>query len=539
MGDAVRNEKPQVDSRRLTGDAGNVNGFPVEPLSDDPRLAAIPPASADQTDARGLTQLETYPNNLRGHLGFVEWVCKEICAQAHHVRNRTYPDSSFPPAIAGIWRHEALDRVRLMKSGLPEAAGSVESVLVRELTMFTVERVAELLKPAVIALRDAYWQRQESGSMLGTDQQGQASPMGNDAPSHAYVADEVPARVDATPVEAVRNAKPQTDTWRLTGDTGDAGELQAEQLATIGVVSPSSFVALYHWCKSQIGWGRAVNVAGFHCAFQCQLRRREANHEADAFPQAEPGDGYADSIIHRALDECLRLAILSGELPPKWTESRTGAASVQVPANPLWAESDFLNWFGGILDNLSQPGTERYEAPATALMLWDDYRRAKSWLSQHAYPVSQMDPVEDANATKWFNGRQSEKDRPATRSAHEALAGLLAVVSNSPPADPPSGAKPVDESDLSKYQDPLTPLEKRILAALWKRNFAVQFNTLREEAWESSEVSDSGVERRLQDIEKRWVEAGLNDIDLEIYVATTSVKLVKPTSKTGDKKGDN
>ncbi len=82
---------------------------------------------------------------------------------------------------------------------------------------------------------------------------------------------------------------------------------------------------------------------------------------------------------------------------------------------------------------------------------------------------------------------------------------------------------------LAKYQDPLTPLGKRILKSLWSRKRAVQFETLRAEAWEGARVSVSGIERRLKDIEKRWTEAGLLDIDLEISTASTSVKLLKPS----------
>lgn len=44
--------------------------------------------------------------------------------------------------------------------------------------------------------------------------------------------------------DAVRNEKPQVDPGRLTGDTGDAGELQAEPSAATGVASPNTFVAL-------------------------------------------------------------------------------------------------------------------------------------------------------------------------------------------------------------------------------------------------------------------------------------------------------
>lgn len=107
------------------------------------------------------------------------------------------------------------------------------------------------------------------------------------------------------------------------------------------------------------------------------------------------------------------------------------------------------------------------------------------------------------------------------------------------PVTPPHSTKPVVDGGLAKYQDPLTPLGKRILKVLWNHQYAVPFQTLREQAWEGNDVSESAIERRLQDIDKRWAEAELHDIDLEISPATTSVKLVKPLPKTGDKKGDN
>ena len=114
----------------------------------------------------------------------------------------------------------------------------------------------------------------------------------------------------------------------------------------------------------------------------------------------------------------------------------------------------------------------------------------------------------------------------------------VALVATTPVIQP-STENTGDEEQFSRYSDPLTALGKRILKSLWTHRFAVQFDTLRAEAWEGSEISDSGIERRLQDIEARWYEAGFEDIDLEISVASTSVKLVKPLAKMGDKKGDN
>lgn len=94
-------------------------------------------------------------------------------------------------------------------------------------------------------------------------------------------------------------------------------------------------------------------------------------------------------------------------------------------------------------------------------------------------------------------------------------------VSESPPA-----AK--DEDDrFAKYQDPLTPLGKRILKSLWSRKYAVQFDTLRTEAWQGKSIEDGSIERRLDDIKKRWDDAKLHDVDLEISPASTSVKLLK------------
>lgn len=102
-------------------------------------------------------------------------------------------------------------------------------------------------------------------------------------------------------------------------------------------------------------------------------------------------------------------------------------------------------------------------------------------------------------------------------------------------ADPESD----DGHSLGRYQDPLTPLEKRILKSLWSRKHAVQFDTLRTEAWEDEDVSDGGIDRRLKDVKKRWAAAGLTDIDLEISLASTSVKLLKPVPKKSDEKGDS
>lgn len=102
---------------------------------------------------------------------------------------------------------------------------------------------------------------------------------------------------------------------------------------------------------------------------------------------------------------------------------------------------------------------------------------------------------------------------------------------------------PTDEALLAKYQDPLTPLGKRILKSLWNSKLHVSFQTLRTTAWEGEQLESDSIKRRLQDIEKRWMGAGLLDIDLEISPANESVKLKKlfpiPADDLGDKKGDN
>ena len=203
-----------------------------------------------------------------------------------------------------------------------------------------------------------------------------------------------------------------------------------------------TFVELYHWCDTPNGgWDRQVDVAAFQSAFASHLAQMGEQTEARRFVE-----NAAPTIVHRAQRICLRLAMQTGELPSGWDESMTGLPSVLIPPHPLRAIGDFKEWFGGILQSLPLPGSDQYNYPATALMLWDHYRRAKAWLSQHEFEVPSIDPAEYGRARAWMSSRQG--DSPATRQAHQALAELVNGL-QTPPAAPSSEAKPVDEKNYN------------------------------------------------------------------------------------------
>ena len=149
----------------------------------------------------------------------------------------------------------------------------------------------------------------------------------------------------------------------------------------------------------------------------------------------------------------------------------TGLPSVLIPPHPLRAIGDFKEWFGGILQSLPLPGSDQYNYSATALMLWDHYRRAKAWLSQHEFEVPSIDPAEYGRARAWMSSRQG--DSPATRQAHQALAELVNGL-QTPPAAPSSEAKPVDVSLAdAQSQNELADEDKAIALAVKDQTLSV------------------------------------------------------------------
>ena len=127
-------------------------------------------------------------------------------------------------------------------------------------------------------------------------------------------------------------------------------------------------------------------------------------------------------------------------------------------------------------------------------------------------------------------GGAADDDNVATRASSDVVesqtAGQITVT-------------PVDDGGLAKYQDGQTPLGKRIVKALMSRKHFVKFATLRSEAWEGSEVEDSTIRRRLQDVEKRLTANGNHDVDIEISPVSIEAKWVWLNPQKGDKKGAN
>lgn len=132
---------------------------------------------------------------------------------------------------------------------------------------------------------------------------------------------------------------------------------------------------------------------------------------------------------------------------------------------------------------------------------------------------------------------------PLPPEASEVVPDEEVINDNSDKAPKSTEKSPINEAEdggLAMHLDPLTPLQQRVLKALWNKRFAVQFDTLRNEAWEGKDVDNGTIKRQLERMKARWFQAGLVEIDIEISVATNSAKLRKPSAdKMTDKKTDS
>jgi hypothetical protein len=195
-------------------------------------------------------------------------------------------------------------------------------------------------------------------------------------------------------------------------------ECASEGGRPIGESLPQSFVALFHWCGIHENWDRLLDVSAFHAAFTGHLLRLGQEQEAVKFSAT----GYNDLGMAKML--CLELAMKTGELPNGWTNSRCGP-NLTVPVVPLRTYGDFKQWFGSELEYWEGHRVLHeadYNSPATAIGLWDDYRRARAWLKQNDFSVPPC-PKEDDDASTWLRTRNGNP--PSTKSAFDALADLL------------------------------------------------------------------------------------------------------------------
>lgn len=114
---------------------------------------------------RPFTRTDEYPTTPAGSLRFIEWVCREIKEQATAAAQARFPPPSIQKQLQdGVYRDEARSRLVAHFSCLPQmVVEQVRLVLERELTVDTVEQVAELLVPAVRLLRDA-WEKHRAAT---------------------------------------------------------------------------------------------------------------------------------------------------------------------------------------------------------------------------------------------------------------------------------------------------------------------------------------------------------------------------------------
>lgn len=115
-----------------------------------------------------LSLLERYPASDNGHVRFIEFVRDEVSGAAAAKRRRSgdeYSVSTLERMVRGILWLEARDRAQALSESGITAAGKVLDVLVRELSVGTVERIDELLKPAVRRLRNEF-EKPQTGDQL-------------------------------------------------------------------------------------------------------------------------------------------------------------------------------------------------------------------------------------------------------------------------------------------------------------------------------------------------------------------------------------
>ena len=110
------------------------------------------------------TALDRYPLTPSGHVAFLEWVRGEVEYAAEAVRQRLksgYSRQTLENVVRGIRWAEARRRTGLLAHDSDFGIASIEcvsTVLHRELSVDTVEQIAELFRPAVNGLRE-YFER--------------------------------------------------------------------------------------------------------------------------------------------------------------------------------------------------------------------------------------------------------------------------------------------------------------------------------------------------------------------------------------------
>lgn len=113
----------------------------------------------NQTAEAKFSQLDDFPATPEGHVEFLEFVRDEVhqAVEAKQKQlDRGYFNETLQSMVQGIKWTEARERLLELSDLPPETLERVSRVLGRKPTVGTVERIDELLRPAVQALRDAF-----------------------------------------------------------------------------------------------------------------------------------------------------------------------------------------------------------------------------------------------------------------------------------------------------------------------------------------------------------------------------------------------
>ena len=129
------------------------------------------------------TLLNDFPATPQGHVKFLERVRDDLHYAAEAKRSqfaRGYSNDTLESMVRGIKWRESGERVLALRDLFPELAEEAARVLRRELSVGTVERLDELLRPAVQVLRDAL---EDSASLSPSGMpQGEVTPKTGDDP---------------------------------------------------------------------------------------------------------------------------------------------------------------------------------------------------------------------------------------------------------------------------------------------------------------------------------------------------------------------
>lgn len=142
--------------RQLAMFVGELNTIVFEGTAAIDEIALdLRPATPEAAPA--FSCLDRYPDEPAGHLGFLEFIGDEVKNAADAKRSmldRGYSFETLDSMVRGIKWSEAARRAASLHGIPPAIIDPVAQVLQRDLETGAVEKIDELLRPAVLALRD-------------------------------------------------------------------------------------------------------------------------------------------------------------------------------------------------------------------------------------------------------------------------------------------------------------------------------------------------------------------------------------------------